>query len=146
MSRIYFAYGSNMNVEQMGVRCPTARRIGTGVIHGYRLLFKGCNGRAVATIEPFEKAFVPIVIWSIEPADERSLDRYEGFPTLYNKEHFEADLGGDNRLPGMAYVMVKNYSTALPSEGYFNTILDGYDDNGIDVKSLFEALSISSSK
>lgn len=141
MSKIYFAYGSNMHIQQMALRCPTAQRIGTGVIRDYRLLFRGRTGGAVATIEPIEGSFVPVSIWTIGAADERSLDQYEGFPTLYNKQEFEADMGGGNVLKGMAYIMVKNYPVALPSEHYFNVILDGYSDNKLDVKPLFEALS-----
>ena len=33
----YIAYGSNMVQEQMAVRCPDARLIGTGYIAGARL-------------------------------------------------------------------------------------------------------------
>ena len=39
--RYYIAYGSNLNIPQMRMRCPGARIIGTSVIEGYRLLFKG---------------------------------------------------------------------------------------------------------
>jgi len=36
---IYIAYGSNMVKEQMAIRCPDARLIGTGHIEGARLEF-----------------------------------------------------------------------------------------------------------
>ena len=39
--RLYVAYGSNLNVEQMRLRCPSARIIGTAEINNYELLFKG---------------------------------------------------------------------------------------------------------
>ena len=35
----YIAYGSNMVEEQMAVRCPEARLVGTGYISGARLEF-----------------------------------------------------------------------------------------------------------
>ena len=35
----YIAYGSNMVQEQMAVRCPDAKLIGTGYISGARLEF-----------------------------------------------------------------------------------------------------------
>ena len=34
--RYYIAYGSNLNVRQMLMRCPSARIIGTSEIHNYR--------------------------------------------------------------------------------------------------------------
>ena len=39
--RYYIAYGSNLNISQMRMRCPHARVIGTSVIPDYELLFKG---------------------------------------------------------------------------------------------------------
>ena len=38
MKRYYLAYGSNLNVQQMRFRCPTARVIGTAVIEDYELM------------------------------------------------------------------------------------------------------------
>ena len=41
MKKYYLAYGSNLNVRQMALRCPTAKPVGTAVIKDYELLFKG---------------------------------------------------------------------------------------------------------
>lgn len=40
MSKLYVAYGSNLNLKQMAYRCPTATLVGTGVIENYELQFK----------------------------------------------------------------------------------------------------------
>ena len=49
----YFAYGSNMNLDQMAYRCPAASVVEKVKLEGYRLTFcgrgKGCG---VATILP----------------------------------------------------------------------------------------------
>ena len=37
--KYYLAYGSNLNRNQMRMRCPGAKPLGTAVIEGYRLLF-----------------------------------------------------------------------------------------------------------
>ena len=58
MSKLYVAYGSNLNIKQMGWRCPTAKVIGIGKILDYKLTF-----RHVATIEPSEKSEVPVAVW-----------------------------------------------------------------------------------
>ena len=39
--RYYLAYGSNLNRKQMQMRCPGAKPIGTALLEGYELLFKG---------------------------------------------------------------------------------------------------------
>ena len=50
MAKLYVAYGSNLNREQMRYRCPTAKFVGTGIIEGYELQFKGALHGACATI------------------------------------------------------------------------------------------------
>ena len=52
--RYYIAYGSNLNVRQMRMRCPSARIIGTSVLKDYELLFKGSKTGSYLTIEKCE--------------------------------------------------------------------------------------------
>ena len=47
--RYYFAYGSNMNLEQMKYRCPAAEVVENVRLEDYRLAFRGrvcrkCSG------------------------------------------------------------------------------------------------------
>ena len=56
---LYVAYGSNMNVEQMQHRCPTAKVVTNMFLEGYRLRFMGGHYSAVATIEPSDDDLVP---------------------------------------------------------------------------------------
>lgn len=51
--RLYIAYGSNLNLEQMARRCPTAEVVGKTQLHNFRLMFRG-KGTAVATVEKQE--------------------------------------------------------------------------------------------
>ena len=53
-TRLYIAYGSNLNLPQMEYRCPTAKVVGAGEVQGYELLFRGGSRGAVATIEPLD--------------------------------------------------------------------------------------------
>ena len=56
----YIAYGSNMVQEQMAVRCPDAKLIGTGYISGARLEFY-----LHATVEKTGdmRNRVPVAVW-----------------------------------------------------------------------------------
>ena len=56
--RLYVAYGSNLNMEQMMRRCPHAHPIGTSKIAGYELLFKGSKTGSYLTIEEQDGAEV----------------------------------------------------------------------------------------
>lgn len=84
--KLYFAYGSNINLEQMEYRCPAAKAVGPVILENYELLFRGnTRGNGVATIAPREGSKVHGLLWWITPACEQSLDFYEGYPRLYEK-------------------------------------------------------------
>ena len=135
--KTYIAYGSNMNVEQMGWRCPDAEVIGTGELIGWKLTFRG-NGRCgVANIEPEAGSSVPVVLWNISPRDERNLDVYEGFPHLYIKEYVDVTYRG-RKVKGMAYIMTDGHRISGPNGSYLSTIAEGYDHFGIDVSNLLK--------
>ena len=75
----YFAYGSNMNLDQMEYRCPSAQVVGNVRLEDYRLTFCSHNpDRGVATILPEKGSHVDGVLWRITGACEKSLNRYEG--------------------------------------------------------------------
>ena len=66
----YFAYGSNLNFEQMAYRCPEATAVGIAKLDDYELAFR----RGFLTILPKEGASVEGLIWSITDHDESQLD------------------------------------------------------------------------
>ena len=146
--RYYIAYGSNMNIPQMRMRCPGARIIGTSVIEDYQLLFKGSKTGSYLTIEPMEDAEVPVVIWEVTETDEKALDRYEGYPNFYYKKEMTLDIKGIRtgkvrRRDAFVYIMHEERELGIPSWYYVNTCLDGYRAFGFDEKYLFDAIRIS---
>ena len=92
--RYYLAYGSNLNVRQMKLRCPTARIVGTATIENYRLMFKGSKTGSYLTIEQEEGCSVPVGVWEVTEQDELRLDHYEGYPTFYYKTEMELPITG----------------------------------------------------
>jgi hypothetical protein len=144
-NKIYLAYGSNLNLERMGYRCPYAVPLGPSELPGYRLMFRGCNGNAVATVEPMDIESVPALLWEITPRDEEALDRYEGWPRLYRKEIVNVGLNG-KPVDAMVYVMNALYPYGLPGERYLNIILEGYASAGFDAAVLDEAVRVSNLK
>lgn len=131
--QLYIAYGSNINLEQMAFRCPHSKVVGTSEIKDFELEFRG-----VATIVPKENASVPVLIWELDERDLSTLNQYEGWPRLYRQEKMEFELNG-KIFEGMAYLM--NYGKITPpSQEYYNTILQGYRENGLDESFLQKAL------
>ncbi len=141
-SRVYGAYGSNMNVQQMSLRCPKARVIGTGTLKNYRLTFRGVS-HGVANVERRRGGRVPIVLWEITPECEHALDVYEGFPRLYIKRMVDILTSDRHVVRAMVYVMAEQYEQcpAYPSSTYLRTIWQGYLANGIALAPLQAAIA-----
>lgn len=130
MSKLYMAYGSNLNKEQMRYRCPTARAVGSAMIYGHELVFRGVAD-IMKSKDP--NMYIPVGIWEIEPEDELSLDHYEGYRTdgtgLYDKI----------KVAGIMTYTMNTDRIATPSTGYFNSILTGYRDFALDTNFLYDA-------
>jgi gamma-glutamylcyclotransferase (GGCT)/AIG2-like uncharacterized protein YtfP len=140
--RLYLAYGSNLNLKQMSYRCPTARIVGASEMKDYRLLFRGAHAASVATVEPFKGGRVPVLVWEVTPADETSLDRYEGWPFLYRKETIQVKLKGKS-IKAFAYIMNEGRPFGQPSSYYYTTIMEGYKDAGFNLDILRKATKAS---
>lgn len=145
MKKYYLAYGSNLNVRQMALRCPTAKPVGSAVIKDYELLFKGSKTGAYLTIEPKSGAEVPVAVWPVELADEERLDVYEGFPAFYYKTEFDLPVnyfsGKKVVRKAFVYIMHEERPLGLPSGSYVRTCLEGYSNFGFDESILFKALN-----
>lgn len=143
MTKLYIAYGSNMDEKQMACRCPEAQLLGTAEVENYRLLFKGSKTGAYATIESEEDSRVPVLLWKITEQDERNLDRYEGYPRFYYKKNLEILFEGE-RKTAMVYIMHEENPLGMPGEWYQKVILNAYRKFGFDGSVLEKALADSS--
>ena len=138
MKRFYIAYGSNLNVRQMRMRCPDAVIIGTAFIPDYRLLFKGSKSGSR----------VPVAVWAVSARDERQLDIYEGFPDFYYKKGFSLDVKQSEsrkicKLTAFAYIMHEERKLGLPITSYLQICGTGYRDFGFDLQYLLDAMDAS---
>ena len=136
MEELYFAYGSNLNLGQMAVRCPQAQLMERAVLEGYELAFR-CG---VLTVLPKEDGRVDGLLWKVNAWDERALDRYEGYPHLYTKELLpvQTDSGPQTVV---AYVMTAPYCEKAqpPTSTYLQTVLTGYRLAGFDPDAVLRA-------
>lgn len=144
-TRYYIAYGSNLNIPQMRMRCPQAKIIGTSEIKDYELLFKGSQTGSYLTIEKKVGCSVPIAVWATTATDEAALDRYEGFPFFYYKAEMELPVkdistGKIQNRKCYVYIMHEDRQLGSPSKFYVRTCLDGYRDFGFDEKILMKAI------
>ena len=143
--RYYIAYGSNLNIPQMQVRCPGARVIGTSAIEDYELLFKGSKTGSYLTIEPKAGATVPVAVWEVSEQNEAALDRYEGFPTFYYKAEMVLPITGIRtgkvrRRRVFVYIMHEERHLGLPHASYMAVCREGYRAFGFNQRLLTEAV------
>ena len=142
--KLYFAYGSNINLDQMERRCPNAEVVCPVTLNGYRLLFRGgFPNNGVATIAPDPTKQVKGLLWKLTPECEQSLDHYEGFPRLYGKEDVTVMDKAGNAYTVMAYIMTRDFDLqpSYPSISYYTGIAEGCKQNGIPLKGLRDALN-----
>lgn len=101
-ARRYFAYGSNMDPDQMRERCPASTMAGVATLpgHAFRIAAGG-----YATVVPDTAGLVHGVLWNLAAADETTLDRYEELDRdLYRKIEVTVMRPGGATERAMAYV------------------------------------------
>ena len=137
--KYYIAYGSNLSVAQMAFRCPDAKVVGRGVLQDWKLEF-----RIHATIKPCVGSSVPVLVWQISDEDEKSLDRYEGFPKYYIKDEIPVTVTWirsrqTKTIKAMVYIMVMPRPLIPPTREYYNIIKEGYDRFKFNKQTLVDA-------
>lgn len=132
MGRLYCAYGSNLNLNQMQERSPMATIVAKSYLYDTSIVYKGVEGKVWATLEKDEGKVTPVLIWDIHEMDEEELDEYEMVPFMYKKEVIEMDING-HKEDVLIYLMQEGYEYGLPNDLYFKGIQDGYDHNGFDL-------------
>lgn len=71
--------------------------------------------------------------------DEAFLDRYEGYPRLYDKQMMDVELDG-KPVSAMVYIMTPGHEFGIPSDYYVDTIWQGYESAGFDTQILEDAV------
>lgn len=127
---LYFAYGSNMDEDQMEYRCPGAKLLCKITVPDYTFRI---DSRGVASIIPKRGAEVTGLLWEIDKYHIQSLDRFEGIK------------GGYYRKVGLPLVIERRTETAIaylsnydcdgrypPKPGYMEKIVRAAKDHGFD--------------
>lgn len=128
----YAGYGSNLSLEQMVRRCPTADIQGGGILRNAKLVFAYYLG-----IEEMEGASTPVGVFRLTAADVAALDRCEGLGRSYERYLVTVELNGE-AVRCFTYVKRDN-RLEEPSERYYQTCLRGYGDWNFDARRLRHA-------
>jgi len=122
----YFAYGSNLCVRQMALRCPDAADPQPAVLSDHDWLI---NERGVATVEPLAGNQVHGVLWQLSEHDLATLDKAEGVPVRYRRDRLTVYTGTG---PSPAWVYIDHrVNPGPPRPDYLPRIIDGAVHHGL---------------
>lgn len=136
---LYFAYGSNLDPEQMRKRCPGHHVVGLAELRDHRVTFPLTShdwGGGVAGLAVAHGESVWGVVYELTPEDLAALDRYEHFVgpgnqhNLYDRETVSvqlvrADDGSfPRRLRPWTY-LPRSANPSPPSRRYLDAIVEG---------------------
>jgi len=116
----YFAYGSNLCVDQMAQRCPDATDPRRAVLSDHDWLI---NERGVATVEPLAGNEVHGVLWQLSDHDLDTLDSAEGVPVRYRRDRLTVQTD-DGPAPSWVYIDHR-VTPGAPRPGYLPKIING---------------------
>ncbi|MGG5460491.1 gamma-glutamylcyclotransferase family protein [Clostridium sp. B9] len=124
---VYFAYGSNLSLKQMKIRCPEAIPMVRVRLKNYKLVYN-----KYADIIPCDGSEVYGAIYELSLKDLENLDEYEGYPNLYKKIDLKVEDNKGICYEAFAYVMVEK-GDEKPDENYVEIIKIGYENWGIPI-------------
>ena len=122
----YFAYGSNMNLDQMASRCPGAKLDVVAKLSNWRYFI---NGNGYAGIEEFPGSEVWGCLWKLNFSHWEALDQYEGVDGgYYEKKILKVGReSGNEEIDAWVYLS-NNYDYGIPSSAYQEIVIRGAKD------------------
>ena len=135
---LYFAYGMNTNRSEMAQRCPGALSLGHA-----RLIDRIFRFATHADVVKCRGSYVDGVLWTIDDFHLNALDRLEGYPYYYNRRSLR--VAHDNRIVmAETYYMQPGNLDALPSQSYFDMVVEGYNQHNIPLDQVYNSVYESS--
>ena len=135
-SVIYAAYGSNLDLKAMAKRCPDAKQLSKGILADYKLVF---GAKGFLDVVPSRGDRVQVGVYAVSVDDLKTLDEYEEYPDLYDRIPLTIHTEKLGDLEALVYVMQPYTKQQLPTEAYWKTITQGFEDYGFDVSDLERA-------
>ena len=133
---LYFAYGSNLWLEQMALRCPSSVKVGTGILYSHKWAI---NSRGYANVYPSSNHVVYGTVYTLSEADEVELDRYEGVSGgSYTKKDLDVELlsteGVGKMTRCLVYIDPRPEGHYKPRKEYIRRINSGLKDADLPAK------------
>ena len=115
----YFAYGSNMHVPSMRIRCPRARLLGAASLRDWKFFI---NAQGYASIRQVRNSTVHGALWAIGPREETALDLYEDISDrLYERISVDV-MASDFRHDDVLTYVATDRRPGRPRAGYMRIV------------------------
>jgi len=127
---MYFAYGSNMDFEQMRQRCPSCEVIGNARLSHYAMSFTRWSRSwksGTADILPEKGELVYGILYKLSPDDLKKMDKVADYPNSYVRQDI-AVLCDEEPLPALTYV-ARRQGVFSPSRSYLNKMIQGAENH-----------------
>lgn len=127
---LYFAYGSNMNLDWVSERCPGIKPLGKAKLDGYAVGFRypstSWPGGGACDILPSEGKVVWGAIYEITPEHLKTLDQCEDLHLGgYRRIDVQVDVDG-KQLQAVSYEVIDKLPQDMkPVPGYLQLLLTG---------------------
>ncbi len=137
----YFAYGSNLDLLQMQLRCPDAQFVSTAKLDGYRVCFprrsviRDC---AVISIETSVSECVWGALYELDGTDIQRLDEREGYDkrrdralNQFNRITVRVETADERAVVAEVYVAVPTPNPGPPSPQYVGYLVASAAECGL---------------
>jgi gamma-glutamylcyclotransferase (GGCT)/AIG2-like uncharacterized protein YtfP len=147
----YFAYGLNLDLLQMQLRCPDAQFVSTAKLDGYRVCFprrSTIRGCAVVSIEPAVGDAVWGALYELDGTDIQRLDEREGYDKRrdralnpYNRITVRVEGADERAVVAETYVAVPTADPGLPTPQYVGYLVASAAEVGLPKTHLMKLAS-----
>lgn len=137
----YFAYGSNLDLMQMQLKCPDAQFVSTARLDGYKICFPRrsfVRDSATISIEPEAGESVWGALYEIEDKDLKRLDEREGYRAKRerdknprNRVTVKVETSDERTVTAETYIAVPSENPGLPSPHYIGYLVASAAECGL---------------
>ena len=138
----YFAFGSNMDPQQMATRCPGAPSLGPAYLKDHALSFRGPSqkrGGGVLSVDPEIGATVSGVLYRVQSDHLEALDRFEGAPQWYVRAQVIVRDRQRQRFSATVYRLPSQVTAMEPTAAYLEQVLNACQLHGFDTAPVLRA-------
>jgi gamma-glutamylcyclotransferase (GGCT)/AIG2-like uncharacterized protein YtfP len=130
VATLYFAYGSNLKLERMRARVPSARVFGRAQLRNRRLCLdkRGLDGSGKANLREDGRACVWGALYAIDPEHWETLDRYEDG---YARVAVEAVTEQGEAVSAETYVAYRLTREPVAFDWYKRLVVEGAHEHGL---------------